>query len=138
MKKIGLFLLFTAILVGHTIFAQKSFYQKDDAELQQRYINLNDWYFEGQLSHNMQVKWADIPMDNGLYVVGDFSVDESLIRIDTKSNITKSEVDFTLFHEMCHAATHDIVIKEKEDLHGPHFQKCMLDLANEGAFNDIW
>ncbi len=38
---------------------------------------------------------------------------------------------FTLYHESCHIVTYGFG-------HGPEWQKCMLNLAEEGAFADVW
>ena len=139
LKKIALFLVVmaTPLSVASYVYAQRQ-YQFSDAALQQRYQDLNNWYFDGSLPKNAVVGWADIPLDHSLYVMGDITEDSLKIEIDTKSNITKSTVDLTLLHEMCHSATQDYERAHNEDLHGPRFQACMMNLAKEGAMQDIW
>jgi len=102
----------------------------------------DDEYFGGRLPKNAIVHWQDIPLDSdGTYVMGLMHYfpesDSYEIDIDTKTNITMSTAYATLEHEECHVAN-DVDGVTQEDPHGPAFQKCMLDLASEGAMKGVW
>jgi hypothetical protein len=141
-KRMSLILVLLT-LISAVLYAQKQkSYQPNNAELQEEYENYNDWYFSGALPRNVPVSWDDIPMENGLYVMGrtyeDIAGTKFSIVIDTKTNITKSTTSLTLEHEMCHVATYDYVKEHGEDAHGQRFEACMTRLADEGAMQDLW
>jgi hypothetical protein len=128
------------VLSGGVCPEQKLQYSNGD--LQKMYDAYNDSYFNGNLPE-APVYWVDIPKDGDEYIMGNtyenITSKTYFIEIDTKSNITSMTYDLTLLHEMCHVATMDAMVnKYGETQHGPHFQKCMLQLAENGAFNNLW
>lgn len=143
---ISVFLAYLLLLFigAHKLDAQDHsvLYSHEDKKLQRRYQELDDYYFDGKLPEHVTVIWFDIPMEQGAYVMGDMKTDINGsrfdIRIDTKSNVSKATEELTLFHEICHVAVFNQVKKYGEDSHGPHFQACMMNLAAEGAFADLW
>lgn len=142
MKSIAIFsLLFAGIIAGAHLYESRPSH-RNTAHLQQLYADYNNFYFDGKLPQNVPITWADIPMENGDYVMGktheieetrDFSIE-----LDTKSNITESTTALSLFHEMCHVATGDYEREHNEDYHGPRFQACMLRGAENGALKGLW
>ena len=59
------------------------------------------------------------------------------IQIDTKSNIAWATADTTLLHEMCHVKTYDRTVELDQDMHGPLFKACIVNLELQGAFTDL-
>lgn len=60
-----------------------------------------------------------------------------IIRMNEKYGPSPKQERETLLHEMCHVR--QIVEGDEQlDQHGPHWQSCMHDLANKGAFDDLW
>ena len=140
--KIGFAILAIASLLAGDVLRAVEKYEHNNTELQRRYAAYNDYYFGGELPQNLPVVWADIPRENGYYIMGETREDVEghafMIEIDTKTNVASSTADLTLLHEMCHAATAVYVRTHNEESHGPKFQSCMAQLASEGAMHDLW
>ena len=103
--------------------------------LDRAYADFNLQYFLGRLPKKANVLWADLTANNDMGLAW---IDESgtvQIRIDRKMNPVERQADMTLLHEQCHIK---LVGKELSDLHGIEFQRCMVDLAERGAFHDLW
>ncbi len=148
--KIGLFLFVAMVLIWAFIFFNLDHKNKDRGDrqnvvLKQYYLADNDVYFNRVLPKDADVQWGDIPLEDGVYVMGrtDFwpGTGKLSIVIDRRSNVTTSQALFTLFHEECHAQNYVRGVEISEDdkiSHGPEFQKCMKNLAAVGAFKDVW
>ena len=139
MRKVLPVFIVVMLLSGGVSFGQRSRY--NGIELQKMFDIYNEAYFNGELP-STPVTWADLPKENGGYVLGNTSEDISgktfTIQIDVKSNVAAITAALTLFHEMCHVATMQAELDADEDTHGPRFQKCMLRLAQNGAFSNLW
>ena len=127
------------IFSGNALRAQ---YTHDNGRLQQDYADYNQAFFNNTLPKNVPVTWSDIPRTkDGRYVMGNTHEDvvsgTFLIRIDTKSNITMVTADTTLLHEMCHVKTYDRTVELDQDMHGPLFKACIVNLELQGAFTDL-
>ena len=127
------------IFSGNALRAQ---YTHDNGRLQQDYADYNQAFFNNTLPKNVPVTWSDIPRTkDGRYVMGNTHEDvvsgTFLIRIDTKSNITMVTADTTLLHEMCHVKTYDRTVELDQDMHGPLFKACLVNLQMQGAFTDL-
>ena len=59
------------------------------------------------------------------------------IRMNPKYEPSEQQARMTLLHEMCHVENLASPEPVFED-HGRVWQGCMHDLANEGAFEDLW
>lgn len=105
------------------------------AQLNQEFQHLNDGYFDGALPRTA-VRFEPTPDKN--------CIGETLynaegkrfeIYVNPKFNNDISIAKETVIHETCHVAEwgHD-----DEGDHGPSWQTCMKNLANEGAFEGIW
>ena len=137
--KIILALALAAILIGAN--GLRAQYNHNDADLQEQYRVLNHDFFNDRLPANTSVRWQNIPMEHGRYVLGattespnDGSFD---IAIDTKTNVAFSTEEVTLLHEMCHVATYDYAVAHGQDVHGPAFQACQEELYEAGAYKDL-
>ena len=59
------------------------------------------------------------------------------IALNPKYNFSNKIERENLLHESCHVRIF-IEHEEEFDDHGPKWQACMLELANKGAFKDLW
>jgi hypothetical protein len=102
----------------------------------QKKINLVDWYngYNEQYFLNQlpaaRVEWGEMG-NMGITYMGA----SPLIVISEKYNPSFREAQMTLLHEMCHVKLSPVLVF---DDHGPEFQQCMHNLANEGAFDELW
>ena len=127
------------IFSGNALRAQ---YTHDNGRLQQDYADYNRAFFNDTLPKNVPVTWSDIPRTkDGRYVMGNTPEDivsgTFSIQIDTKSNIAWATADTTLLHEMCHVKTYDRALELDQDMHGPLFKACIVDLEMQGAFTEL-
>jgi len=131
------------LFAGHAVSAQKGAPKTyDSARLQATYAEYNESFFNNSLPKNTTVQWADIPMtadDHFLMGVTHENFENATFKIDidTKSNITWVTADTTLLHEMCHVKTTKFAREHDQDLHGPAFKACIVDLEMQGAFTDL-
>ena len=104
-------------------------------DLTAQYSTINFKYFQGTLpqisvvlsnQHSTDMG-VTLPLPNKSFVIIIFSR-------WAVAPVTQTE---TLMHEMCHV---DMEVKgiHEFNVHGPHWQNCMLNLAKEGAFHDVW
>lgn len=108
----------------------------DDLNLQSYYAGYNETLFMDQLPKNTVVRWGDLTGMPGNGDMGDtFELGgASLIVVDRTTNPTSRGALMTLIHEMCHVKTNG----KEFDVHGPKFQGCMLDVAEQGGFRGLW
>jgi SprT-like family len=101
-------------------------------QLQSWYDGLNEEYFYNRLPR-AAVTWGDLTLlgDMGITMRED---KRFRIIIDRTTNPTRKTAEETVAHELCHVATWEI---ESTD-HGQKFQTCMVNLADRGAFENIW
>ena len=101
------------------------------------FYHFNNGYFDGNLPPTKISYTYSMNGDIGdsLCDLDDSGIVKTncLIIINGYYDRSQREADLTLFHEMCHVAT-PIEIPD----HGPKWQACMHNLANENAFNDLW
>ncbi|MGB8834154.1 MAG: SprT-like domain-containing protein [Candidatus Sulfotelmatobacter sp.] len=140
MKKVLAGVLAAVIIFsGNALRAQ---YTHDNGCLQQDYADYNRAFFNDTLPKNVPVTWSDIPRTkDGRYVMGNTHEDivsgTFSIQIDTKSNIAWATANTTLLHEMCHVKTYDRTVELDQDMHGPLFKACIVNLELQGAFTDL-
>ena len=60
----------------------------------------------------------------------------TVIRVDRRANPARATARLTLLHEMCHVENR--VEHRYFAAHGADFQACMLRLAKNGAFTEVW
>jgi SprT-like family len=137
---LAVFLFLTAGLVCSSSLSSRKVVHDSDG-LQASFNAYNDEYFDGRLPQT-SVRWVDIPKYGDQFTMGTSHEDDInkvySIQIDTKSNITVITAHMTLFHEMCHLATAMKAREIGQDPHGPMFQRCMHELADERAFESLW
>jgi hypothetical protein len=103
----------------------------NDTVLKQDYLDYNYGYFGNRLPKDT------IVMLGPAYAYGRENLgltvhwNEYIIEINPKYHLTQKQADITLLHEMCHVANWG-------KYHSPEWQACMLDLAEQGAFSDLW
>lgn len=136
--------LFAALLIG-SIPAQHRAVQTPDqeprwseaeirAELVKDYEPLNDAWFDGKLPHDTTVSYNEA---SGRYIGVTHQVGDHFdIFINSYYDRSVNEAEFTELHEMCHVAV--AVSGYEYEQHGPRWQRCMLRLAQQGAFTELW
>lgn len=116
MKYIICIAAMTIIIWGvHYGFAQER--RRTPEFLQSKYQALNRQSFKGTLPP-ARVEWATLTNHAGECSC---SEDSCVIFVDRDANSQDEELDQTLAHEACHAATWG----QEKDAHGPLFQACM-------------
>lgn len=107
-------------------------------KLADAYRTYNDKFFYGGLPEkNTRIEMVKMPGYIGR--IHHFrSNDTWLISIDTVSNQTERVAEFTLIHEQCHQYDQMNGWDEGPDQHGEVFQNCMLRIANQGGFRELW
>lgn len=123
------------ILLG--LFIQS--YSKKPYEIQgslkDDYVHFNNGYFDGKLPDipvvYKSVENADIG-DTTCQWTSDGDTACSIF-VNAYYDRDEREADMTLLHEMCHVA-----VTPSFDQHGPVWQNCMHNLANAGAFDNLW
>lgn len=107
-----------------------------EEELQGYYFGYNEDFFMGQLPNTTVVQWGDLSTIHAMAVTtgGEDKDSPFTIIIDQDTNSVDREVLMTLFHEMCHVKVH----WGELDQHGEKWQACMVNLADQGAFQDLW
>jgi hypothetical protein len=127
---ITLFLLagLLGLCSGKEIVGYKQADQRED--LVKWYDGYNEEYFLNQLP-SARVEWGEMGNMGVTYE----EAGGPLIVISEKYHPSFKEAQMTLLHEMCHVKLRN---DHYFDIHGPPFQQCMHDLANQGAFDDLW
>lgn len=103
-------------------------------QLQLFYDDLNQDYYLGQLSKNVEVKWGDLTANNWVGYTESRTGGGYLMIIDRATNPTAGEAYLTVAHETCHIKTWG----QQVESHGSKFQNCMVNLATHGAFEGLW
>ena len=107
----------------------------DDRHLDAWYATYNHEYFQDELPKTTVITrnladdrfMAQTFYENGYYHIA----------INPRLNSASTVEKMTLLHEDCHIyliITHDVEFND----HGNHWQKCMRDLADRGAFGLLW
>jgi len=115
--------------------------------LQSDFLKYNDAFFYGGLPKATTVMWADLSQWDDMGRIERRSDGSFVILVDPKYHVALKQAQMTLLHEMCHeknllqinivaGTTKD----ESEGLegHGAAFDTCMLNIAQHGAFKDLW
>jgi hypothetical protein len=106
-----------------------------DQQLQSWYAGFNEEYFDDKLPKDTVIAWADLTARKYMgSTVCDVLGKNCRIQIDQFTNKTPRTTRMTIAHETCHVATWG---QDKID-HGMYFQNCMRQMANKGAFENIW
>lgn len=148
MKKILAAVLAAVIIFsGNALRAQYA--TRSNTRIQQDYAYYNESFFNNTLPKNTSVVWADIAKEEidtpagkiHVFIMGGTHKDQTTgaftIKIDTKTNVTQVTSNTTLLHEMCHVKTWDRAVELGQDIHGPVFRACIVDLELQGAFTDL-
>lgn len=101
-----------------------------DKDLNLWYRGYNEVYFMDQLPKDVVVNWGDL---SGYKWMG-VTVGHSIV-LDKASNKILRVAKMTLLHEMCHL---DPDASKALDIHGREFDACMLKVAEQGGFHDLW
>lgn len=139
MRRVLLALSLLVFLHGFAVSRKTATVDPDDYHLNSWYRGYNETWFGNSLPNTVDVSWANLekstpPMMGETidHFDGSFS-----IRIDRGWNPVQRVANFTLLHEMCHVYVH-VNGSESFDSHGNQWQDCMMMLAKEGAFKDLW
>jgi len=97
----------------------------------------NDAFFYGKLPPARIEFIPNLTDEHGVRCMG-LKIDGAPIRIflDAKNQDNARIWQGTIFHESCHIYVDKYA--PEFDEHGPHFQSCMMGLAKQDAFHDIW
>lgn len=100
-----------------------------NVDLQNMYLHFNKRYFGNRLYKGMVVAFEDLGRNLGVARM----YRNTALYINISKNLRHSNVlvAMTLLHEMVHVEFPTIE-------HGPKFNKRMLKLAKQGAFNKWW
>ena len=120
--------LITGTFVGFRTAAKAPISQ---AGLQRIYSSVNDEYFSGKLPKDTTVEWGDLSNEDSMGLTLHRPGGGNLIILDPNANRIRRVAILTELHEICHVATQDFE-------HGEKWQGCMLHLAEQGAFADLW
>ena len=101
--------------------------------LEKDYEVFNQDYFLGQLPP-ANVEWANLTDQHDMGMTWVDQAGARQIRVDKSTNPVLKQAEMTLLHEMCHVKTD----AKELDSHGLKWQACMVDLADHGAFHDLW
>ena len=112
------------VAVGSPVSALQAFYQE-----------YNEDYFGNRLPKNPVITITDLGDNMG----ESFQTSSGTwhIGIDRRSNPVEKQRDLTLIHEMCHVDLHVSGINTL-DQHGEEFQSCMVRIAKQGGFKELW
>jgi hypothetical protein len=115
-------------------------------DLQSDYYEYNDKLFWGALPH-ATVEWADLSQTADMGSTKTRPDGSIVILIDPKLNPAARQARMTLLHEMCHISNWKkrpiipgSILQESYGLdgHGPAFDGCMLGIAKQSGFKDLW
>jgi hypothetical protein len=145
-KTLAAILAAVIIFSGNALRAQYT--ARDNTRIQQDYAYYNEAFFNNTLPKNTVVVWSNIPKEErnsssgkiSVFIMGNTHEDADgtfTISVDTKSNITQVTTDITILHEMCHVKTLDFAQEHDQDVHGPAFKACVVELEMQGAFTDL-
>jgi SprT-like family len=109
---------------------------KPPSQLQEDYSKFNSAWFAGNLPVNVIVEYTAAPYK--LHVMGLTDVVDGhfVIYIDPKYHADSKAADMTLLHEICHIRVWDVAVAGNE--HGAPWKACMVELAENGAFDGLW
>lgn len=106
-------------------------------KLNQWYRGYNEEYFANELPKDTTVKWGDLTLQDDIGL-SELRPDGTwVIVLDRANNPSPVQARLTLLHESCHVRTWVRNMTEFET-HGDKFQACMLQLAHQGAFKELW
>jgi SprT-like family len=147
MKFRPIMLAAVALLFSSPVFPQDNTQRMTEKQAKTFYYATRSAYFAGELPSNIEIKFVKNLFNDPLQkrVVAQTkcqrddkgSLTSCLIELDWDYNNYETGVAMVLFHEECHIRLWHRNLKI-EDQHGPEFQACMLDLAQQGAFNAYW
>lgn len=125
-------LVLTITLLAAGVSAQPG---QPDRHLDEWYASYNHAYFQDELPKNTLITY-DIHDDRFMALTA-YEGSQYHISFNMKYNFSNKMGRLNLLHELCHVR--QMVEGDEEfDQHGPHFQSCMLGLAKQGAFTDLW
>jgi hypothetical protein len=100
-----------------------------NAEVQIMYSEFNKKYFRNRLPKDMVVHFVHLKDQHG--ITKTYRGRPMFVWLDWRLRVGTSHTALTLLHEMVH-------IENPKWEHGPRFQKRMLKLAKQKAFNPYW
>lgn len=103
------------------------------------YKEFNEDYFLGQLPRDTEVVYGNLTQLNDMGYTWKDDAGRFHITVDKETNPVERQARMTLLHEACHVEveTHKLN-RDPFDAHGIEFQNCMVNLAEHGAFRDLW
>jgi len=123
--------LLATLLLTITCFGQDKNIPLTNRDLAALYAQYNEDYFLDQLPKDTIVSIGNITSDGFMgYTIK--SNNRYYIVLDRQANYARVTAELTLLHEMCHVKTPNSWFHER------NFQQCMMDLASQGAFHDLW
>lgn len=106
-------------------------------DLQYMYEVYNEEYFDNKLPKDTKVIYTT-PIPDAMAQGETFKIGDSyVIWIDAHYDNSMGVASETELHEMCHVKL-PWDIPDGIDGHGPKFQACMHNLADQGAFEGLW
>jgi hypothetical protein len=106
-------------------------YRATNSDLKHIYKYYNKKYFGNKLPKDIKIRFKDIS-DLGRTLFDTDTKEPKIVEIDSEYRTCAAVGRLTLLHEMVHVEN----IKKRG--HGKWFDKRMLQLAKQGAFNGLW
>jgi len=103
-------------------------------QLNMWYADANEQFFLDQLPKDTLVEWGDLTAIRDMGLTSKRADGTFSILLDRGTNTNFRVARLTEFHEICHVKTW----AQEFDDHGIKFRACMLQLAEEGAFEGLW
>lgn len=138
-RKSGFYIL-PAFLLFLVPAARAQSHQKIQETLTRSYAEFNTDWFGNKLPSSVSILYVLVPDSKLIAQTRDrINADGSThftIFINAYYDRDLREAEFTELHEMCHV--YNSVEGREFEAHGTHWQACMLQLAMNGAFNNLW
>jgi predicted SprT family Zn-dependent metalloprotease len=101
------------------------------------YNGYNEKYFNNELPKDVLIT-HDLHDDRFVADTEQYKTGFYHIAFNPKFNLSGREELLTLLHESCHIRLMSSGQGDELDQHGARWQDCMLTLAKQGAFADLW
>lgn len=118
----------------HDAHKESSAARMTNKQLGMWYADANEQFFLGQLPKEVLVEWSDLTAIQDMGLTSKRSDGSFSIILDRRTNTTFRVARMTEYHEICHVKTWG----QGDFDHGIQFQTCMVQLANQGAFEGLW
>jgi hypothetical protein len=125
------------LLIGMILFSAGAASSLDRDRMSSWYNGYNEKYFNNELPKDVLIT-HDLHDDRFSALTEQYKSGMYHIQFNLKFNQSGREELFTLLHESCHIRQMSSKEGDEFDQHGPRWESCMHELANKGAFDELW